>query len=250
MMRITRYGQSGMLLDEAGTRLLIDPGTFCGSAVFELGELDAILFTHEHVDHCDPERVPGLLAANPAALVYAPAAVLEQLGLAAGGAVAGPGAGGDGGAGDRRSGNAGGNADGGAGDGAGGRGRAVIAGRAFTVGQFRVEPVGELHQVILPEIARCANTGFVVTDTAGTKLFHPGDSYEAIPAGIDVLAVPLLGPWSSLRETVEFVKAVSPAQIFAMHDALLNESGRALFWRLLTTAVGPQVAHLPVEIGD
>lgn len=210
-MRITRFGQSAMLLEDAGARLLIDPGSLCEPAVFELSGLDAVLFTHEHADHCDPARVAGLLAANPAALVYAPAAVLELIGLAEDA-----------------------------------RGRPVAAGQTFTVGAFSIEPVGELHQVILPEIERSANSGFVVTDAAGTRLFHPGDSYETIPERIDVLAVPMLGPWSSLQETVEFVRAVAPTQIFAIHDALLSTSGRALFWRLLTTAVGPRVSQLQV----
>ena len=214
MMRITRYGQSAVLLEDAGTRLLIDPGTLCAPEVFELSGLDAVLFTHEHVDHCDPARVAGLLTANPTAPVYAPAAVLELLELA--------------------------------GD---DRGRRVAAGQAFTVGAFSVEPVGELHQVILPEIARCANSGFVVTDSAGTRLFHPGDSYETVPERVDVLALPLLGPWSSLHDTVEFLRAVAPSQIFAIHDALLSEGGKALFWRLLTTAAGPQVSQLQVEAG-
>lgn len=81
---------------------------------------------------------------------------------------------------------------------------------------------------------RCANSGFVITSPAGTRLFHPGDSYETVPSDIDILAVPLLGPWSSLAETVAFVTNVAPSRIFAMHDALLSDAGRALFWRFVT----------------
>lgn len=216
-MRVTRYGQSAMLIEDAGTRLLIDPGSFCSDHVFTMGGLDAVLFTHEHADHCDPVRVPGLLAESPATPVYAPGAVLELLGLAGTESEAST------------------------------RSNPVSHGNSFTVGTLSVEAVGALHQVILPGMARCVNSGYVVTSAAGTRLFYPGDSYETVPANIDVLAVPLLGPWSSLRETVDFVTAVAPARIFAVHDALLNASGRALFWRLLLAGLGPHTSTCDID---
>ena len=35
----------------------------------ELTDLDAILVTHQHPDHLDPEHVPALIKANPQARV-------------------------------------------------------------------------------------------------------------------------------------------------------------------------------------
>jgi len=64
-LRITHYGHACVLAElPDGTRMLFDPGTY--SAGFEdLTGLDALLITHEHPDHHDPQRVSRLAKANP-----------------------------------------------------------------------------------------------------------------------------------------------------------------------------------------
>jgi len=68
-VRITHFGHSCVLVELSdGRRILLDPGVY--SAGFEdLTRLDAILVTHEHPDHRDPERLPALVKANPDAQV-------------------------------------------------------------------------------------------------------------------------------------------------------------------------------------
>ncbi|MEU5691309.1 MBL fold metallo-hydrolase [Actinosynnema sp. NPDC020468] len=68
-MRFVHFGHSCVLVETGDARLLFDPGTF--STGFEaLTGLDAILVTHQHVDHLDQDRWPALLDANPGARVY------------------------------------------------------------------------------------------------------------------------------------------------------------------------------------
>lgn len=47
-MLITRLAHAGVLVEAAGSRVVIDPGVFCPDEAFEVGGLDAIVITHQH----------------------------------------------------------------------------------------------------------------------------------------------------------------------------------------------------------
>jgi hypothetical protein len=56
-------------------------------------------------------------------------------------------------------------------------------------------------------------------------LTHPGDSYQPTTTA-PVLALPLLVPWGSTFESMEFARRLRPAQVVPVHDFYLSESGR------------------------
>jgi L-ascorbate metabolism protein UlaG (beta-lactamase superfamily) len=56
-------------------------------------------------------------------------------------------------------------------------------------------------------------------------LTHPGDSYQPTTTA-PVLALPLLVPWGSTFESMEFARRLQPAQVVPVHDFYLSESGR------------------------
>ncbi|MFD1538958.1 MBL fold metallo-hydrolase [Nonomuraea guangzhouensis] len=66
-MQITHFGHACVLVS-GDRRLLLDPGTYA-TGFEDLRDLDAVLVTHEHPDHLDTDRIPALLAANPAVRV-------------------------------------------------------------------------------------------------------------------------------------------------------------------------------------
>jgi len=65
-MRITKYTHACVRLEDGGSVLVIDPGTW--SEPSALAGADAVLVTHEHADHIDLLRLAGL-----GVPVYAPA---------------------------------------------------------------------------------------------------------------------------------------------------------------------------------
>jgi len=76
-MQITHLGHAAVLVETGAARILIDPGNF-SDAWHGLTDLDAILVTHKHPDHLDPEHLPALLTANPAAKLYVEPSIDDQ----------------------------------------------------------------------------------------------------------------------------------------------------------------------------
>jgi L-ascorbate metabolism protein UlaG (beta-lactamase superfamily) len=193
-MRITHLGHSAVLVETDSTRVLLDPGNL-SDAWHGVTDLTAVLVTHVHPDHLDPQHVPALLAANPGVQVYAESSIPDALAandLDLGAMVP------------------------------------IGAGDEFTVGDLVVTAVGGVHAVIHRDIPLIGNVGYVLRSEGEPSLFHPGDSYATTPPGVDVLAMPAYGPWAALKETIDFVRAVGALEGFAIHDRLLNDNGFGL----------------------
>src|SRR6266540_3309695 len=80
-MRLTKFGHSCLLVEEQRARMLLDPGTL-SSGFEELQGLTAILYTHQHADHLDPDRLQGLLDHNPGVRVVSDEGSAKPLGQA------------------------------------------------------------------------------------------------------------------------------------------------------------------------
>ncbi|WP_106847794.1 MBL fold metallo-hydrolase [Blastococcus sp. Marseille-P5729] len=189
-MKITHLGHAAVLVETAGARILIDPGSF-SDQWHGLTELDAVVITHQHPDHVDAEHVPGLLEANPSARVYCEPSVPQAVDLA--GATALP------------------------------------SGERATVGAVEIAAVGGEHAIIHRDIPMIGNVGVLIRAEGEPTLFHPGDSLAVCPEGVDLLALPVMGPWAALKEHIDFVRAVGAPRAFPIHDGLLNERGWGLY---------------------
>lgn len=208
-MLITHVGHSCLLLETAQARVLVDPGVFT-HGFEEFTGLDAVLITHAHLDHYDAERLPVLLEANDGARLIAEpetAAELGRTGLEV---------------------------------------TALHPGESAAVGDLTVTASGGIHALIHDDVPRIGNVGLTLAAEGEPTLFHPGDSYENVPAGVDVLALPLVAPWAALRETVDFVRAVRPRVVFPIHDAMLMPFARPVYLRNVSALApeGTQVRDL------
>lgn len=52
-MKVTRYTQSCLMIEDRGVKILIDPSKDDEQTVNKLQALDAVFYTHEHSDHFD-----------------------------------------------------------------------------------------------------------------------------------------------------------------------------------------------------
>ncbi|WP_345314153.1 MBL fold metallo-hydrolase [Gordonia alkaliphila] len=193
-MLITSFGHSCVLVEVAGARILFDPGNF--SSGFEgLAGLDAILVTHQHPDHADVAKLPALVAANPAAVLYADPQTAAQL-----------------------------NADGSMGQWA-----VQAPGGTFQVGTVTVRGTGGRHAVIHPELPVVDNTVYILdTPDRPGAFMHPGDSLYIPFEEIDVLALPAAAPWMKLSEAVDYLRGAAPRRAFPIHQAVVSDAGRGI----------------------
>ncbi len=178
------------MLETGDTRVLVDPGAF--SQLEDLGELDAVLVTHQHPDHVSIDWVCALVAESGVSLYVDPgtATQLAERNVAA---------------------------------------TVTRAGETFQVGGLTITPVGKDHAHIHPYVPGVPNVGLLF-QADGTRLFHPGDALDGEPGEVDYLAVPINAPWAAIRETLEFVRRIAPTRsIIPIHDALLSTTGRQMY---------------------
>jgi L-ascorbate metabolism protein UlaG (beta-lactamase superfamily) len=191
-MRLTKFGHSCLLVEEGQARMLLDPGTL--SAGFEqLEGLAAVLFTHQHADHLDPERLRGLLDRNPGARVVSDEGSADALARA------------------------------------GADVEVVRAGDELDVGGIGVGVLGRDHAVIHPDVPVVPNVGYLV----GGRLFHPGDAFTVPGQPVEVLAVPAAAPWLKVSEAIDYLRAVRPRVAVPVHDRVLSPAGTTIHYRQL-----------------
>jgi L-ascorbate metabolism protein UlaG (beta-lactamase superfamily) len=190
-MELTKEGHACVVLSEGDQRIVLDPGSFTDPAA--LDGATAVLITHEHPDHFEPQRLRAALDADPALEVWTNSSVAGQL------------------------------------EGLGSRVHVVGHGDAVSVAGIEVHVHGELHAEIHPDIPRIANVGFLV---AG-QVFHPGDALTVPDEPVATLLLPVHAPWSKLAEVIDYVRAVDADQAYAVHDGALNDIGLGMVGRLL-----------------
>ena len=73
-MKLTKYEHACLIIEKAGSTLVIDPGSFT-MPLADLDNVVGIVITHEHADHWTPEQLDRILDRNPKAVIIAPAGV-------------------------------------------------------------------------------------------------------------------------------------------------------------------------------
>jgi L-ascorbate metabolism protein UlaG (beta-lactamase superfamily) len=209
-MRITKFGHACVRIETGSTTLVLDPGGW--SEREAVAGADAVLVTHEHPDHLDPDN---LRAAD--APVYTIEAVARQIAEQAPDLSE--------------------------------RVTVVSPGDALDLG-VPATVVGEKHAVIHPDLQHFDNSGYLL-EVEGKRLFHPGDAITEHPDGVDLLFLPIHAPWNKVAEVIEYGRAVGAPLSVAIHDGLLNERGLALAQRQLAGMLGErEQEYLRVEPGQ
>lgn len=207
-MRITKFGHASVRIEYDGRSVVLDPGVFTDPEA--LDGVDAVLVTHEHPDHYDPERLRATDA--PVFTIEAVAARIREDAPDVAERV-----------------------------------RVVHPGEQLIAG-LPVRVVGELHAVIHPELPRFDNSGFVIT-AGDQRIYHPGDSLELPGEEVDLLCVPASAPWLKASEAVDFARAVRAPRNLAIHDRIYTEAAHGILEQHMNAFL-PDAGQSYVRLAD
>jgi len=183
-MRITKLGHCCLVIEEAGVRVMTDPGAW-STLQSEAKDINYVFITHEHQDHLHIESLKTVLKNNPAAKVVTNRSVgklLEKEGISF---------------------------------------ELLEHGDAREFVGVHVEGCGEKHEVIYESFGQVQNTGYFFAK----RFFYPGDAFTHPKRPVEILALPVCGPWMKISDALEYAKALKPKHAFPVHDGMLKIHG-------------------------
>ena len=192
-MKITKLGHCCLLIETKGKRILTDPGSYTVKEHSKLTYIDYILFTHEHPDHLHTESFKDILKLNPKAVVYSNSSAGEILSKE--------------------------NI----------KHSVIKNGDVIFLGEINVTGIGGKHAMIHSSVPLSENIGYFIDN----RLWYPGDSFTPPEKEVEILALPVSGPWMKISEAIDYALLVKPKFAFPVHDGIRFDTSHALPAKLL-----------------
>ncbi len=76
-MKVTKFEHSCLDITEGNSRLVVDPGIFSKSLT-DFNNIVAVVVTHVHSDHFDPDKLGQIVAANPQVQIFTTDQVAQE----------------------------------------------------------------------------------------------------------------------------------------------------------------------------
>lgn len=152
--------------------------------------IDLVLITHEHSDHFHLESLRAVLSANPQAKVITNSAVGALMK------------------------------------------KENMTFELLEHGQLRedkgvkIEGVGTEHALFHSTISPVMNTGYCI----GDGFFYPGDAFTLPERPVEILALPVAGPWMKIAEAIDYALELKPKVWFPVHDGILKKPEQGFKW--------------------
>lgn len=151
----------------------------------EFTGIKLILITHEHSDHLHVDSLKTILKNNPNAKVITNNGVAKIL------------------------------------DKEGIQYELLLHGQSTTMNEILIEGFGEKHAEIYETVIPVDNTGYFIAN----RFFYPGDASTNPGKQVEILALPVAGPWVKVGDFMEYAKLIKPNHAFPVHDGGLKYFG-------------------------
>jgi L-ascorbate metabolism protein UlaG (beta-lactamase superfamily) len=155
----------------------------------EVTNIDVVLISHEHKDHYHVDSVKAVMKNNPQAKIITNQAVGKLL--------------------DKENLSY----------------RIISDGQSIAIKDVLIEGFGKEHAPIFRDLERVENTGYLI----GSRLYIPGDAFHKPQKPVEILGLPVAGPWVKISDSLEYVLLVKPKTAFPVHDANLRVLGGATY---------------------
>ena len=196
-MKIQKLSHCCMVVDVNDRKILIDPGFYSIEQHDKLNNIDIVLITHEHVDHFHIESLKSLIKRIPDVTIITNDTVgdiLVKEGITH---------------------------------------HIMKHGDVLDTKDIHIEAYGEKHASMHSSIHQASNIGFYLSEVrpraslpevSPRNFFFPGDAFTDPLKKIDILALPVAGPWMKLSEAIDYALKLKPRIAFPVHDALHTPS--------------------------
>ena len=165
----------------------------------EVKNIDIILITHEHPDHLHIESLKTVLANNPSAEIISNADVGAVL------------------------------------DKENIKYSLVSDGQNTKIKNVLIEGFGKEHVYIYKTVKAVENTGYFID----RRFYYPGDSFHYPNKPVEILALPVAGPWMKISEAIEYAIKVNPRVCIPVHDGMFLPERGKLVHRVSASALPP-----------
>lgn len=154
--------------------------------------IDLVLITHEHTDHLHVESLQEILKNNPQAKIITNTSVGKILSEK-------------------------------------GISFDILEdGQNTSFESILLEAFGTKHEEIYKELGLVQNTGFFIDN----KLFYPGDAFTNPQKPVEILALPIVAPWTTFKTAIEYALEISPKITFPVHDGMIMSGRGGPIYRL------------------
>lgn len=191
-MKIKKLGHCCLVIEVGGKRVMTDPGAYTLIEQEMEKNIDLIVITHEHPDHLHVDSLKTIMFNNPNAVIVTNTAVGKLL------------------------------------DDTGLIYSRLEDGNSGEYAGVYLEAHGTKHEEIYEMFGQVQNTGYFI----GKDLFYPGDAFTNPNKEVNILALPIAGPWMKIKDAIKYVLEIKPRLCFPVHEGMIMVDRPGPMYRL------------------